>query len=600
MPRRAERWLALQPRESREHLEAFAAGINAFAREHPELIGDSVRAVLPVTATDVIEHWERIQYSAFLTGKDRVRGETRTWVPPGSNAWAVAPNRTADGHTLLLANPHLRWSDVFTWFEAQYTAPGIDVSGAALVLSPVLEIAFNDRLGWTHTVNTQDGVDLYELTLTPGGYAWNGGTRQFDVSTHVLRVRRNDGSYRPDTLVVRQSVHGPVVASKPGRVIALSVVGLHGPELPLAYEQWWQMGRARSLPEFQAAVRGNQVSGFNIIYGDRDGHIMMSYGGNTPERSGGDASSWSGIVRGDTSATLWHRLLPVDELPRVIDPSTGWVQNANEAPWWATYPLDAHVDRYPAYVAPAGLPLRPQESMRLLMRDSAWSFEQFLRAANSTHLILADRVVDELVRDGHASRRVETQHAADILRDWDRSADADSRGGVLFVEWWGQYQRLASRGKVFRRSWDAREPLTTPAGLGDSIAAIAALDSATASLLQRFGRIDVAWGDAYRLRRDGEDLPMSGAPGELGTFHVVYYDRQTDGRLAAVSGTSFVFAAEFGPTVRAVTLLGYGNSSRPGSSHRSDQLSLLAGKRFKPAWRSRDDVIAHLERREVP
>ena len=180
MPTCAEEWMALQSPEAREHIRAFVDGINAFARTHPELIGDSVRVVLPVTAADVLAHMQRVLYSRFLTGYEQIRGQSRAWSERGSNAWAIAPKRSASGHTLLLQNPHLPWNDLFTWTEAQYTMPGIDVYGAALVFSPVLQIAFNDNLGWTHTVNTQDGADLYELTLAGDGYRWDGGTKAFE------------------------------------------------------------------------------------------------------------------------------------------------------------------------------------------------------------------------------------------------------------------------------------------------------------------------------------------------------------------------------------------------------------------------------------
>ena len=62
-----------------------------------------------------------------------------------------------------MANPHLPWAGYFTFFEAQLIAPGLNISGATLVGTPVIAIGFNDRVGWTHTVNTYDGQDLYEL-----------------------------------------------------------------------------------------------------------------------------------------------------------------------------------------------------------------------------------------------------------------------------------------------------------------------------------------------------------------------------------------------------------------------------------------------------
>ena len=86
---------------------------------------------------------------------------------------------------MLLANPHLPWGDLFTWYEAHLNGPDVQIYGAALVGLPIVNIGFNERVGWTHTVNTLDGADLYELTLTPGGYRWNGGVRAFDQSTRA-------------------------------------------------------------------------------------------------------------------------------------------------------------------------------------------------------------------------------------------------------------------------------------------------------------------------------------------------------------------------------------------------------------------------------
>src|SRR6185295_10902852 len=87
IPARGEQLLAMQSAEARAHTTAFADGINAFARAHPELIGDSVRAILPVTPADVVAHGQRVLYSFFLSGLEQIRAQTRPWVDRGSNAW---------------------------------------------------------------------------------------------------------------------------------------------------------------------------------------------------------------------------------------------------------------------------------------------------------------------------------------------------------------------------------------------------------------------------------------------------------------------------------------------------------------------------------
>jgi acyl-homoserine-lactone acylase len=598
IPDLAARDWALQRPAMRAHIEAFVAGINDFAKQHPELIGDSVRAVLPVTAVDVLANQQRLALARFLTSRQQMQAETRNW-QRGSNAWAIAPSHSASGHTLLLENPHLPWSDIFTWIEAQYVMPGVNVYGGALVGSPVLQIAFNDDLGWSHTVNTQDGEDLYELTLSGDGYRFDGEVRPFTEKVHVLRVREAPDAMRTESLHVRSSVQGPIVATKPGKAIALRVVGMT-PALPYGFEQWWDMGRARNLADFQRAIRPNQISGQNIIYGDRAGHIMAFYGGNTPVRSRGDRAFWEGIVPGDSSSTLWTTVHPFAELPVTLDPPTGWVQNANDPPWWSTFPVAVRPADYPSYFAPLTMALRPQRSAQLLQSDSSITFDELVRYAHSTHMLLADRVLDDLLRFARAGGSDEARRAAEVLTHWDRSADADSRGAVLFVQWFGEYARRLAGRNPYARPWSAQRPRETPTGIGDSAVALAALDAAAATTTKTYGALDVPWGDVYRLRQDSLDLPGSGASGGYGVFSVVDFQSAGNGRFRAVGGDSYEAAVEFSSPVRAASLVAYGNASRTGSPHRTDQLPLFSRKEFKPVWRTRAEVEGHLERRELP
>lgn len=599
MPQRAARWLGMQRPGTRAHITAFVDGINAFARAHPDMVGDAVRAVLPVTPADVMAHLERVLYSRFLVSSYEVDQETRAWRERGSNAWAIAPRHSASGHAMLLANPHLPWSDEFTWTEAQYSTPGVNLYGAALILSPVLQIAFNDELGWTHTVNTQDGADLYDLTLSGDGYLLDGRVVPFDTSTHVLRIRRPNGSFAFDTMHIRASVHGPVVQEKPGHAMALAAVGLHGPDLPFAIEQWWNMGKARNFAEFMTAIRPNQISGQNITYADRTGHVMMFYGGNTPARPRGGRAYWAGIVPGDSSSTSWSALIPFDDMPRTVDPPAGWVQNANDPPWWSTFPVVLDPRAYPPYLASLAMGFRPQHSVRLLAADSSIGFDEMLKYAHSTRLELADRVLDDLLPAARSSSSDPARAAAAILERWDRAADSTSRGAVLFQTWWTEYGRRLPRGRgPFAIPWSARAPRTTPDGLSDTAAAVDALVAAANVVASLYGRADVAWGDVYRLRRDGVDLPANGAGGELGAFQVLDYSRDADGRFEARGGTSFVAAVEWSVPVHAMTLVTYGNASRAGSPHRSDQTVLFAHGRMKPAWLTRGEVLRHLELRE--
>lgn len=628
IPDRAERWWAAQDSSSRSHLRAFVGGMNAWAEDHPDGVGEAAARVLPVRPQDVLALVQHDIHFTFMINAGVISSLERNWRPGAatgrrpsdaadggagdrlasgggsgdggfrdprpagaSNAWAVGPSRSASGNALLLANPHLPWGGLFTWHEAHLVAPGVDVQGATLIGLPFAAIAFNDRLGWTHTVNTHDGVDLYELVLEGDGYRFDGEVRPFQVDSVALRVRREEGGFREETLTVRRSVHGPVLVRKGGHAVALRVAGLEKSGL---VSQYWDMMRADDLASFETALRRHQLPMFTVMYADRDGHVLHLFAGHTPERPVGDRD-WRSVVPGDTSATLWDSLHPYDDLPRVLDPASGWLQNANDPPWTTTFPRALDPDSFPPYMAPRAMALRPQRSAGMLRSDSSITFEELVAYKHSTRMLAADRLLDDLLPAARAHGGERAREAADVLADWDRKADADSRGAPLFHAWYHAWRETAS--DPWAEGWSPDRPLETPDGLADPEAAVAALDEAAARVEERFGRLDAAWGATRRFRRDVLDLPANGADGRLGVFRVVGYER-ADSLYRARGGDSYVFALEFTPDgVRGRTLLGYGNESRQGSPHRTDQLGLMAQQRLRPIWRDRSEIESHLTAR---
>jgi acyl-homoserine-lactone acylase len=597
VPARARAWYAAQPPDFRRYLDAFAEGINDYAKKHEDRLSADVKPVLPVTAIDVLAHEQRVINFTFVSNEQAATAAAAQLSGKGSNGWAIAPQHSAGGHAMLLANPHLPWFDLFLFYEAQLTAPGIDAYGVSLVGFPVLGIAFNDNLGWTHTVNPLDGSDLYALTLAGGGYRFDGQVRPFETEDETLRVKQKDGSFRVEKLTVKRSIQGPVIAEGQGRALALRVAGL---DRAGTLAEWWEMCRARNLSEFETALKRLQLPTFNVVYADRNGHIMYLFNGLVPVRAKGGWDFWNGIVPGDSSATLWTRTHPYRDLPRIVDPPSHWVQNANDPPWTATFPSALDPARFPAYMAPHRMDLRPQRSVHMLMADDHISFEEMIADKHSTRMELADRLLDDLIpaarRDGNELAR----RAAGVLEKWDRNADAGSRGAVLFTMWAREMKLLDGEDQaVFALPWDEKKPLTTPDGLASPKAAVAALESVAAQAQAAFGDLDVAWGDVARLRVGKADWPANGGSDALGIFRVVEFSPAPDGHFRSVGGDSYVAAVEFSNPVRAQVLLSYGNSSQPGSPHRGDQLELFSRKALRPAWRTRAEVEAHLEAREV-
>jgi acyl-homoserine-lactone acylase len=386
-----------------------------------------------------------------------------------------------------------------------------------------------------------------------------------------------------------------VIAETEGRAFALRVAGL---EQTSMLRQYYDMLSATNLEEFETAMGPIQIPMFTTMYADREGQIMHLFNGRVPRRSQGDAAYWMGAVSGSTSETLWSDYHGYEDLPRVVNPSSGWLQNANDPPWTTTFPEAIDPADFPAYMAPESMHPRAQRSARMLLEDESVSFDEMVEDKFSTRIELADRLLDDLIPAAREMGGDRIQAAADVLEAWDRNADAHSKGAVLFLNWamalYGE-----TRGNPYAVDWNPDDAVNTPDGLANPTRAVEVLGVAADTTLARHGALDVAFGDVYRVRRDGVDLPGNGMSDPAGVFRAAWYQPEEDGTQSIVGGDTFVMAVEFSDPIRAVAVLGYGNASQAGSPHRTDQLSLFSEKRMRPVLRTRSEIESELEKRTV-
>lgn len=624
VPELAQKWYAAQDPAFRDYLDAFAQGINDFAKAHPEAINPDLKVVLPVSGVDVIEHSLRAVHFTYepMGSRERMRREVNQFIKsraagtqkvamltsqvaspaqagmseplesPGSNAWAIGPSRTASHNAMLVINPHLAWGNTFyRYMEVHMVAPDYDLYGAPQIGFPTPVIGFNRRAGWGRTVNTIDTVDFYELTVRDGKYEFDGGLKDFERSTKTLKIKQPDGSFTEETLEIKRSVHGPVVFDDQGLVVAMSVAGLDRPKM---LEQWFRMGEAQNLEQFKDALRMMAVPLWNANYADADGHIMIVFDGLVPRRKMGDAAYWAKVVPGNTSKTLWDGYLPYDELPKSLDPPSGFNQNTNEPPWSMTLPeLDR--SKYPAYIAPElTLAYRTKRSLRMLSEEPAFTYEKLLADKHSTRMEMADAILPDLLQAAQSATDPDVAAAAAVLARWDRQAETFSRGAVLFEMFAERYFAGDINSKV-RVKFDPLRPLETGYGLADSAGALKSLALAAADCRTAYGSLDVPWGQVYRFASGKAELPGNGGSGLVGIFRTITFGRKQGTQAYATAGESFVCAIEFASAQRAECALSYGNSSEPGSIHGEDQLPLIAEKKLHPVWRDRSEVEKHLE-----
>jgi acyl-homoserine-lactone acylase len=606
IPARGREWAAALPADQRRKLDAFVAGMNAYAKAHPERIAPDKRSVLPIVSADPLMHMQQLIHRTFIAGStigmamkvplaDAASAKPQA-LPNGSNGYAIAPSRSADGHAMLLMNPHLPWSDLYTWFEAQLTFPSSNAYGAAEVGMPFLGVAFGENGGWTHTVNQYDGADLYALTLDGDRYRFDGGWRQLERSVETLKVRGADGKLTDRALVIERSVHGPIIRREGQKALAIRIAGF---DCFGMLQQYWDMAAAKDVGEFEAASSRLQMPFFNTVYASKKGNIYYLYGGRFPDRKQGDHAFWGGIIPGDRSEFLWKETLPYSAIPHFRDPPSGFIQNANDPPWASTSPAALDPRNFAAHVAPPEImDWRAQHSLRQILADESISYDELVTMQRSNRLEFADRILPDLLAAARDSKDTNVIEAARVLAAWDHATHTESRGAVLFVEW---ERRMRAYGgtSVYATQWNPNHPLATPAGLADPTKAIVFLAEAAVAVKARYGRIDIAFGEANRLRRGTHDLPASGGPVHLGSFRATWSAPAPDGKEVISGGDSFVAIVSFGEKLRATGILPYGNTSREDSPHTGDQLDLFSKEELRQIYFYPEEVRENTERTET-
>jgi acyl-homoserine-lactone acylase len=251
------------------------------------------------------------------------------------------------------------------------------------------------------------------------------------------------------------------------------------------------------------------------------------------------------------------------------------------------------------------LSLRSQHSLALVDGDARVSLEDVVQRKHSTRMLLADRVKADLLavvrprvtgQGDDALRR-----GLELLERWDHTASADSRGAVLFAEWWRTYiEAIGPEAEPFAQPWTVDAPVATPHGLARPDVAADTFAGAVRWMVERFGAIDVAWGDVHRIRRGAVDEPASGCPGQLGCFRVLNFTDDPDGRRSAVGGDGWVLAVELTNPPRAYSVLAYGQSAKSDSRHHADQAAMFARGEMKPVAYLREDVERQAVRRYRP
>ena len=587
----------LQP-ATRALLDAYATGLNDFAAQHPGEV--KLAGLFPVDGKDVATGFALRQ--PFFFGLDNaigplITGEEGDPEPgpqlsgplpagedaenAGSNAFAIAPERSGDGVTRLVSNSHQPWRGGVAWYELTVeSGEGWHFAGANFPGSPFPFLGHNRDLGWTNTVNHPDMIDIYKLTLDEGGTRFLLGGKWLPLmeETVTLPVR-----FGPLVLPIRRtvwrSVHGPVIKNDQG-AFAVRYGGMGSIAQLDAYHA---LNKAKSYAEWKAILARRAIPSTNFVYADKAGNIALWYNAAIPQRPAGP--DWRTVLPGDRSALIWDALVPFEGLPHYENPGSGFVFNANNAPFVAAGRGD---DLSPEAFDPiwgieTKMTNRAYRAARLLEAtdpigraeleaikyDTGWEREGYVKAT-------LDGIAALDLRDEPRLREAQR-----ILARWDLTSDGRGRADALAL--------LIMR-KPMGDSYNGR-PLTPPREL---------LEFAVDHLMTHFGRLDPPLQHLLRLRQGTVDLPLDGGSDTLRASTLWDYD--DDGRLSVRHGDSFLMFVEWAPgrRVRSESIQPFGAATtRPRSPHYADQAPLFVQHKLKPVYFWRADVLRNAVGRKV-
>lgn len=582
---------------SRRCMEAFQEGIKAYMKEHPEQA--------PAWAPE-LHPWQIVALSRFIIWNwpegDAAEDLERGGIPPdpveyrGSNQWLIAPKRTTDGAALALIDPHLSWYGPFRFYEARLYGKTIKMSGAGILGAALPALGHSQWCSVAMTTGSGDTADVFEETLNPDNplqYQVAGEWRDMTVRQEVIRVKKEDGSLDEVKVEIPYTHHGPIVARKAGKGYAMAIPYME--DIGLS-DQVYEMMTARNLAEMKKALSRLALMGQNVMIGTVDGDIYYQRTGKVPIRAEGTDSSRP--IPGHLSKNDWKGIHPAEDLVQVTNPPQGYMQNCNVSPFAMMKNSPMRLADYPAYVYGAPeMPAHQRAAMALevLDRDSSFTVEEALDLAMNTEVYNADKWQARLNQawEKKPSSDADTVRVHALISGWDRHSRPESTGAMAYKYWKDSLPEDARKGD---RMGDP-----PPESLTDE-EALAALEAAAKKLQDDFGKLEVAFGEVYRVGREGgkETWPVGGGnPGSgMATPRNISFKKGKDGKFIGSGGQTATQVIQLTKPPKSWTVIPLGESDHPESGHWDDQAQKLFSQgKLKPSYfMDEKGLAAHTER----
>ncbi|MDJ0322885.1 penicillin acylase family protein [Cryobacterium sp. PH31-AA6] len=439
---------------------------------HPTIVGGmpagapvaAAAATTTAPAAPALEAGAEAALVSSLAGLHRTLAAVPELLGPaggeiGSNSWVVSGAHTATGKPILANDPHLGPVMPSVWYQVGLRCAAVtaecpfDLAGYSFSGLPGIIIGHNAKIAWGFTNLGPDVADLYLEKVTGDSYEYDGVATPIQVRNEKISVAGGD----PVRITIRSTGHGPIVSGLTGSAFpAIAADYPDAVDLPAAgadttgaepsdagttYElslQWtalspghtataiFALGAATDWATFRQAASLFDVPSQNLVYADVEGNIGYQAPGLIPIRRAGDGTV---PVPGWTSEYGWDGYIPFDALPQSLNPASGFIVTANNAPVGPDYPYLITADWDLGYRATeitarvqalidAGTPMTPA-MMSEIQAD--------------TYSPLAARLVPVLQTLKPTTR---TRAALALFDGWDYRLESDSAAAAYFSIVW--------------------------------------------------------------------------------------------------------------------------------------------------------------------
>ena len=596
------------PDDVKDYLTGYACGVNRFLSDHLDLLPEGVdsNSFFPVTPVDIATVDFIIPFAAeyfnFMREADSLHTlQINLSDNSLSNQWAVTPDLTSDGAGYLLCDPHLPFNGITSTYHAHILSNdgAINFEGLFFEGFNVPAMGHNAHIAWSFTANTPDYSDAFNVKIDPSDstrYMLDGISKPFTIDTIFIEVA---GQAEP---LIRYSYkspdHGVFTNKNPYDSQRYLFARLEVETAGSLIIQGLPMMKANTADEFMEAMSMNIFNRWNSVVMDDNYNMTYVYNARAHYRINKQAAieARKHYLDGSVSETLWQAPIPFDDLPRVDNPDSHFLQNCNNPPWQVTYNPGIDSSSVPyELIMPANINNRGRRTYQYFQAGGdTMSFKYLKNLALDSKILTKDSLVpalqlglSEAIANGNPDTLILSQ-LVDALANWDGFAKKEYQAPSLYYILRQMTPDTISFSRFSKIDSADRAVLMT------------SLTAAKNFMINNYGTVEIPWGEIHGISRNGVWYPLNGgttAKDNMDANRLVNGDIDSLNRISVDRGNEFtmIIRLKNGEAPQAFIMKPYGQSTDTSSPHFSDLTELYSSDSLRPTFFTEAEFTANAE-----